>query len=492
MAPRFAAVLASAALALGLLTGVATSAQARPVEPQIVNGRTPTPGEFGFLAAIRVSAGGSNYYVCGGTFVSATQVVTAAHCFYDDNGKLLTSASASPAAGTTWPSAFVTASKIDVHANYSPARKDYDIALLTLSKPVVGVKTATVPSLTQWTALAVGGAKVASAGWGSTSSGGDSPDDFLVADLTLVPDAVCGNAYETYRVGSVTYYGLGGEFDAKQMLCAGGATSAGKPIDTCQGDSGGPLVSGSTLVGIVSWGRGCAGYNDGKAITLTPGVYTRLGTFLAWLSDRGVGSSVVGVPGAPTGLRATITSTTTATLTWTAPSSNGGAAVTAYAVEESMDGGAWRSLGLTSTAEATIGIVDLTPGSSYQFRVSAKNSAGTGAASQPSAPIVMPTSIVTVPGVVGGFTKTAFIKKGRTYQVTVRWQPPVDDGGSEVVGYLSRVGSGTTWSAWADLTEPATLLSGLRPGYRYVVQIQAVNAEGPGETASYRLSPPRR
>ena len=492
MRPRPVALLAASALALGLIAAVTPSAVAGLVEPRVVNGRPPVTGEFGFLAAVRIEAGSDGYYSCGGTFVSSTQVVTAAHCFYDENGRRLTSASASPASGTTWPSKFVTASKVEIHANYSPTREDHDIALITLSRPVAGVTTATVPSLAQWSALTTAGSKVASAGWGRTSSGGDSPDDFLVADLTVVPDAVCGSSVATYRVGSVTYHGLGGNFDADQMLCAGGATTAGKAIDTCQGDSGGPLVSGSTLVGIVSWGLGCAGFDDGKPITLTPGVYTRLGTFLTWLSDRGVGSSDVGLPGAPTGMRATITSTTTATLAWTAPSDNGGAAIIAYVVEESMDGGAWRSLGETATAEASVDIVDLTPGSSYRFRVSATNSAGTGAASQPSAPIVMPTSIVTVPGVVGAFTKTAFIKKGRTYQVTVRWQPPVDNGGSDVVGYLSRVGTGTRWGDWADLDEPATLVTGLRPGYRYKLQVRAVNAQGLGEIASYPLTPPRR
>lgn len=50
------------------------------------------------------------------------------------------------------------------------------------------------------------------------------------------------------------------------MICAGSTVA-----DACQGDSGGPLIdiSNNILVGIVSWGEGCA--TDGF-----PGVYARI------------------------------------------------------------------------------------------------------------------------------------------------------------------------------------------------------------------------
>ena len=492
MSSRAVAALLALVLPLGLGVTAPHVAQAGPVTPDVVNGRTPEPGEFGFLAAVKVSSGGSGYYSCGGSFVSTTQVVTAAHCFYDAKGKRLTSASAAPGDGTTWPSSFVSASKIEVHAQYSPSAESYDIALITLSKPISGVTTVSIPTSTQWASLTSAGSKVKSAGWGTTSSGGSSPDDFLVADLTVIPDSVCGNSGATYKVGSVTYYGLGSGFIASQMLCAGGATSSGKPIDTCQGDSGGPLVSGTTLVGIVSWGYGCAGYDEGEPITLTPGVYTRLGTFLPWLAERGISASDASVPGAPTGLRATAVDTTTATLTWTAPASDGGSPITKYRVERTVDGGDWQSLGDTSSAAASVDIVDMTPGATYQFRVSAINASGVGAASQPSAPLTMPTSVLTAPGPVAGFIKGAFVKKGRNYQVVVEWDPPADDGGAEITGYLSRVGVGSNWSSWAPLDEPSTFVTGLRPGVKYKLQVQAVNSQGPGTVASYSLNPPRR
>ena len=85
-------------------------------------------------------------------------------------------------------------------------------------------------------------------------------------------------------------------------------------------------------------------------------------------------------------------------LTWTAPTSAGGAAVTGYLVEQSSDGGTtWSTVvadtGSTSTAYT---VTSLANGTGYLFRVSAVNAAGTGSASSAvSANPVAPTTSTT-------------------------------------------------------------------------------------------------
>ena len=200
----------------------------------------------------------------------------------------------------------------------------------------------------------------------------------------------------------------------------------------------------------------------------------------------------VTTPGAPTGVQAVATSTTSATISWTPPADDGGAAITGYVLEESVNGGAYAVRGRPS-ATATEAFADSQiPGATYQYRLAAVNEAGTGAFSQPSAPLVMPMDMVTAPGEVSGFTKGRFTRTGTNFRVTVRWKPPLDDGGAAVTGYVARLGRGTAWTSWTDLSSPATLLTSLRRDTNYRLQVKAVNSEGPGAVAVYRFATPSR
>ena len=89
------------------------------------------------------------------------------------------------------------------------------------------------------------------------------------------------------------------------------------------------------------------------------------------------------VPGAPTGLTATASGTSTINLSWTAPASDGGSAITSYKIEDSSDGGStWFDLvvGISSTTTTYVH-TGLAAGTTRHYRVSAINIIGTGLSS---------------------------------------------------------------------------------------------------------------
>jgi trypsin len=107
------------------------------------------------------------------------------------------------------------------------------------------------------------GSLVVVCGWGIISSGGSLPSQLQAAELYIKDRAECNTAYAEY--GGIT----------ENMICAG-VTGGGK--DACQGDSGGPLVVGTQLVGIVSWGVGCA-------LPDYPGVYSNVATLRSFVTE---------------------------------------------------------------------------------------------------------------------------------------------------------------------------------------------------------------
>ncbi|GGX52286.1 S1 family serine peptidase [Streptomyces fructofermentans] len=247
-AKKAAAVgVAVAAAATTCLLG-ATTAGAAP-QP-IVGGSTTTAAAYPYVMQI---TNASQSQFCGGTLVSATKVVTAAHCMV---GR--TTSNTRVVGGRTYRNGtngtVAQVSRIWIHPGYTDAEEGDDVAVLTLSASMPYTPIGYVSS--SETSVYTAGTTARILGWGTTSSGGSSSNQLRTATVPTVSNSTCSSAY-------------GSSYISTDMVCAG-YTSGG--VDTCQGDSGGPLVIGGKLAGITSWGYGCAdaGY---------PGVYTRLTTF---------------------------------------------------------------------------------------------------------------------------------------------------------------------------------------------------------------------
>src|SRR5204862_4437812 len=115
-----------------------------------------------------------------------------------------------------------------------------------------------------------------------------------------------------------------------------------------------------------------------------------------------------------------------ASVTFTAPASNGGSAITGYTATASPGG-------LTGTGAASpIVVAGLTNGIAYTFTVTATNVAGTGAASATSNSVT-PTGLPGAP-TIGAAT-------ARHGAVSIAFTPPASDGDSPITGYTATCGA---------------------------------------------------
>ena len=188
------------------------------------------------------------------------------------------------------------------------------------------------------------------------------------------------------------------------------------------------------------------------------------------------------MPGAPTGLTATASGTTAINLSWSAPGSTGGSAITGYKIEVSPNGtSGWTDLvANTSNTTTTYAHTGLTAGTTRHYRVSAINANGTGTASN----VDSATTGATVPGAPTGLTATA----SGTTAINLSWSAPASTGGSAITGYKIEVSSNGT-SGWTDLvantssTTTTYAHTGLTAGTTRHYRVSAINANGTG-TAS--------
>ncbi len=233
-------------------------------------------------------------------------------------------------------------------------------------------------------------------------------------------------------------------------------------------DDGGSPITGYTVTSSPG-GKHCStsgatsctvpGLTNGTSYTFTVYATNAIGNGPPSAASNAV--TPVAVPGPPTAVSAT-PGDGSAAVSWTAPASDGGSAITGYTVTSSPGGKH------CSAAASPCTVTGLTNGTAYTFTVHATNAQGDGPESAPSSavtPTGKPTAPLNVVATPGNTT------------ATVDWDPPANDGGLPIISYeVTSNPDGKTCGA----TPPTThcVVPGLTNGTSYTFTVVAHNSAG--------------
>nr|XP_022910713.1 chymotrypsin-1-like [Onthophagus taurus] len=237
------------------------------VSLRIVDGFQARSGQFPYMASLILN----NTFQCGGTIITRQWILTASHCFIDQETQERYAAEyfEVTVGDIYWRSGRRNSVlRYLTHAKYNGEHFNNDIALAQVKWPFKfdyysqPIKLNRLPVMDHLQNLSV-----ITAGWGFYVNPNDKEESesespvLLTVHLKTIPMKLCKEHFEAEALPST-------------KICVSSATRKG----TCQGDSGGPLIYNNKQIGVVSSGYPCP--------TDIPELYTRISSFFLWIREN--------------------------------------------------------------------------------------------------------------------------------------------------------------------------------------------------------------
>uniref|UniRef100_A0A7N8X326 Titin n=1 Tax=Mastacembelus armatus TaxID=205130 RepID=A0A7N8X326_9TELE len=175
---------------------------------------------------------------------------------------------------------------------------------------------------------------------------------------------------------------------------------------------------------------------------------------------------------------------------WERPEHDGGSAINTYIIERrDKTGLRWVKCNKRTVTDLRFKVSGLTPGHEYEFRISAENNAGLSQPS-PASPFYKAIDTIFKPGPPGNPRVLDTTKSS----ITLAWNKPVYDGGSEITGYivetcLPEEDEWTIHTPKKGWTATSFTITNLKENQEYKINICATNCEGVGEPAAVPGTP---